>query len=92
MDVVPLASPRHERPLNVIAKLEQHWVLERRLGSGSQGQVWSARSRNLPERVAAVKLLRNGSDAMREIAAYEQLRGFPSHPNVLAVCFGLSDG
>ena len=60
------------------------------LGSGSQGEVWVAHSK-LSQRRVAVKLLRKCGDAMREVEAYEQLRKFNGHENVLEVRFGLAD-
>lgn len=77
---------------HIVAELHGRWTLERLLGSGSQGQVWQARHRRRPTKVMAVKLLRKCSDAQREVEAYEQLRHFESHPNVLDAAFGWDDG
>lgn len=85
------ANKATEMPLNVVARLEDDWHIDHLLGSGSQGQVWVAHSRWHPKRKAAVKLLRYCGDAQREIAAYERLRTFAPHPNVLDVQFGLAD-
>ena len=78
-------------PINVVARLEEDWHIDKLLGSGSQGQVWIAHSLWHPEKRVAVKLLRYCGDAQREVAAYERLRTFDRHPNVLDVQFGLAD-
>lgn len=82
---------RNEEPPNVIPALICHWRLERRIGSGSQGQVWQARSRVQHDRVAAVKLLSECRDARAEVAAHEQLRKCTEHPNILAIRFAVLD-
>ena len=84
-------------PENVVVSLYDDWSLERRLGSGSQGEVWLARARNDNDDrngIAAVKLLKDCADARREVAAFEQLRKSSSysHPHVMDLVFGLSDG
>lgn len=79
-------------PMNVVSTIDQYWRLERRLGSGSQGQVWLARSRTVPTKTAAVKLVKNCADAQSEVAAYERLRTEASHPHVVDVLFGALDG
>ena len=82
-----------EPPTHLVQSLLDCWSLERLLGSGSQGQVWLARGRfAAAQQVAAVKLLRNCSDARHEVEAYEQLRRFVPHPHILDVGFGLTDG
>ena len=84
--------PTTRLPKNLVPALELHWNLETIIGSGSQGEVWSACSKVNPKRKMAVKLLRNNNDAVREVEAFEQLRKFAQHDNVLNVRFGLSDG
>ena len=66
------ASDDGDAPYTV-AELHDRWVLERLLGSGSQGQVWRARERKAPSNVIAIKCLRDCQDARYEIEAYEQL-------------------
>ena len=90
-DTMDCEQPAQDSPHNVIPALLPHWQLERRIGSGSQGEVWRARSRHNHNRVSAVKLLRACKDAQTEVAAYERLRKFAAHPNVLAVRFALVD-
>ena len=85
------ASDDSDAPYTV-AELHDRWVLERLLGSGSQGQVWRARERKAPSNVVAIKCLRDCQDARYEIEAYEQLRNYEIHPHVLDVSFGLCDG
>ena len=72
---------------HAVRELLDSWNLERVLGSGSQAYVWRARNKS-DGRLAAVKLLRNCSDARREVEAYARLREFVQHPNVLDVDFG----
>ena len=78
------ASDDGDAPYTV-AELHDRWVLERLLGSGSQGQVWPARERKAPSNVVAIKCLRDCQDARYEIEAYEQLRNYEIHPHVLDV-------
>lgn len=85
-DAAADAAPKH-----TTTALLNSWTLERLLGSGSQGQVWRARNTSDVKSTAAVKLLRNCTDARHEIAAYERLCLYEAHPNVLDARFILTD-
>jgi len=89
----PCDSEPSAIPTNVSACVGKDWVLERLLGSGSQGSVWLGRPRrgtgSLPAQPAAIKLLRNGTDARNELAAYTRTRSLGLHPNVLALRFAV---
>lgn len=83
--------PTKDEPEHLVDQLCDTWTLERLLGRGSQGQVWRVRHKSRRS-LAAVKLLRNSTDAKHEVQAYEQLRLFTPHPHVLDVAFGLDNG
>ena len=80
-------------PQHAVPSLCDSWSLERLLGSGSQGHVWLARRKaeHATPKYAAVKLLKNCSDARKEVDAYDLLRNFDPHPHVLDAIFGFVD-
>ena len=71
-----------------VPELEAQWELTARLGEGRYGVVWAASNKTDATSTAAVKLC---SDSVRELAAYERLRLFERHPNVLDLRFVFSD-
>ena len=81
-----------EASSHAVSWLLESWTLETVLGSGSQGYVWRCRHKHDASRMAAVKMLKRTGDAVREVEAYEQLRHYKPHPNVLGVDFGWDDG
>lgn len=77
-------------PAHMVTTLPQYCVLERRIGSGSQGEIWRARMRSASE-PAAVKLFPLSNDAYTELMSYRHLKKHTPHPHVLDLHFGLCD-
>ena len=70
----------------------QQYKLQARIGSGSQGQVWTAYSRASKQAVpVAVKALQMSKDAQTELKAHSMLREHGEHPHVLQLLFSFSD-
>jgi hypothetical protein len=80
-----LRKPRH-----VVLGIQEHWKFDRLLGEGSQSEVWAATHQSC-NAVAAVRLLQNSDDAMRELNIYRHLCKFIPHPHVLGIRFGYID-
>jgi hypothetical protein len=80
-----LRKPRH-----VVLDIQEHWKFDRLLGEGSQSEVWAATHQSC-NAVAAVRLLQNSDDAMRELNIYRHLCKFIPHPHVLGIRFGYID-
>lgn len=77
--------------VSVLPVVDQAWVLEHRIGKGSQGHVWRASPRRVCQPAVAIKLLRNCADARMELAAFSRLLRYPPHPNLIQMRFGLMD-
>ena len=73
-------------PPTMSAELVQRITLQRRIGSGSQGQVWLARVRRTGQPVA-VKLLHVCRDSQNELDIYRHLQQGEPHQHVLHLLF-----
>ena len=70
----------------------EHYDLQARIGSGSQGQVWKAISRaNTQALPVAVKALKMSKDAHTELKAHLMLSEYGEHPHVLQLLCAFSD-
>lgn len=89
-------EPRIDNSVKSLATLPDHylqatdvnWQLIEKIGEGSQGQVYSMKKRDQPERMAAVKLLPFCGDAENEI---EVLGRLTAHDNIMMALFTCSN-
>ena len=63
--------------------LKRYCTLKSKLGRGSQGEVWLAKSRSPLREPFAVKMLPASREAWGEIAAYQAIGSHPQHANLL---------
>jgi serine/threonine protein kinase len=69
-------------PPNVVTECTENFTLERRIGRGSQGEVWHAEAL-ATGRFFAVKLLTMSADALSELRAHRHLKRYEPHVNIL---------
>ena len=79
------------KPKHVIIGIQEHWRFDRLLGEGSQSEVWAVTNKKTCNVMAAVRLLENSDDAMRELEIYRHLCQYQPHPHILGIRFGLID-
>ena len=75
---------------HVVPSILNTYAIDRRLGSGSQGEVRLARRHSSGEEIA-IKLLPITNDAWNELRAYRILAKHEKHGNVLQLSFSAAD-